>query len=417
VAETRILFRAGRAPFEPAEAVDCFKRNLIANNTGNLLFAQSVFRAIYNENTRIDCTYKVPTDPDRINAEYDAYVIPLANAFRPSFMAYLERLTSLVEKLTIPVVVVGVGAQTDLGLSMLQGTSPVDQVASKFVAAVLKRSASIGVRGEITREYLEKLGFKDVETIGCPSMYMTGGKLDVVKKVPSLQRDDPIAANLTPRMPPNVADLFRRTWKSYPELTYVAQDKADMELMMFGKPILTNKKGDAFPNRIAHPLLLENRTRLFIDPRTWMSMMRRQMLSFGTRIHGNVIALLAGTPAVVVAHDSRTLELAQFYRIPYIKSQDVNAETTVEELYESADFTEMVRGHEDRFRNFVAFLEKNGLRHNYGESGSTAAFDERLANAELAAPVVPITAMSKREQAMMLTFLHGNPDIAPATAP
>lgn len=416
MADTRILFRAGRAPFEPVEPLDCFKRNLIANNTGNLLFAQSVFRAIYNENTRIDCTYKVPSDADRINAEYDAYVIPLANAFRPSFMGYLEKLTSLIEKLTIPCVVVGVGAQTDLGLSMLQGKSAVDAVVSRFVSAVLDRSASIGVRGEITREYLEKLGFKDVETIGCPSMYMTGGELNIVKKVRSLQTDDPIATNLTPKMPPNVADLFRRSWKRFPGLTYVAQDKDDMELMMFGRPILTNKKGDAFPNRIVHPLLLENRTKLFIDPRTWMSMMRRQVLSFGTRIHGNVIALLAGTPAVVVAHDSRTLELAQFYRIPYIRSQDVTAETNLEDLYEAADYTDMIQGHAERFRNFVAFLDRNGLRHNYGKSGSTSAFDEKLANAEFAGPVGPITGMSRRDQAMMLTFLHGNPDIAPGRA-
>lgn len=404
--DTRILFRAGRRPFEPAEPIDCFRRNLIANNTGNLLFAQSVFRALYSESTAIDCTYGVPTDPGRINAEYDAYVIPLANAFRPSFMGYLERLTSLIEKLTIPCVVVGVGAQTDLDLSMLQDKSPVDEVVSRFVAAVLDRSSSIGVRGEITREYLKKLGFSSVETIGCPSMYMTGGQLNIVKKVRRIEKDDPIAANLTPRMPTNVADLFRSSWKSFPNLTYVAQDKSDMELMLFGRPIESNKKGDAFPNRITHPLLLEGRAKLFIDPRTWMSMMRKQMFSFGTRIHGNVIALLAGTPAVVVAHDSRTLELAQFYRIPYVRSQDVTADTSIEELYESADFNDLVSGHAERFQNFVAFLDRNGLRHNYTASGSTAAFDEQLAGAPLADPVVPITSMPKRDQAAMLTFLH-----------
>ncbi|AGS69543.1 hypothetical protein [Streptomyces collinus] len=48
----------------------------------------------------------------RINAEFDAFVVPLANAFRPSFENALKRLTRLITRLRIPVVVLGVGAQT-----------------------------------------------------------------------------------------------------------------------------------------------------------------------------------------------------------------------------------------------------------------------------------------------------------------
>ncbi|WP_410089573.1 polysaccharide pyruvyl transferase family protein, partial [Streptomyces sp. gb1(2016)] len=44
----------------------------------------------------------------------------------------------------------------------------------EFVTEVLNRSASIGVRGEFTEQYLKNMGFRDVEVIGCPSMFMNG---------------------------------------------------------------------------------------------------------------------------------------------------------------------------------------------------------------------------------------------------
>ena len=46
---------------------------------------------------------------ERWNAEYDMFLIPLANAFRTTFKKELKMLTDLVERLTIPCVVVGVG--------------------------------------------------------------------------------------------------------------------------------------------------------------------------------------------------------------------------------------------------------------------------------------------------------------------
>ena len=48
-----------------------------------------------------------PGDAERINERYDAYVIPLANAFRPSYEPTLVRLTQLIRRLRIPVVILG----------------------------------------------------------------------------------------------------------------------------------------------------------------------------------------------------------------------------------------------------------------------------------------------------------------------
>jgi polysaccharide pyruvyl transferase WcaK-like protein len=45
--------------------------------------------------------------------------------------------------------------------------------------------------------------------------------------------------------------------------------------------------------------------------------MAQQHFAFGTRIHGNVAGVLAGTPSVVLANDSRTVELSEYHGIPY----------------------------------------------------------------------------------------------------
>ncbi len=75
--------------------------------------------------------------------QFDAFVIPLANAFRPEFEHRLANLTSLVRGLTIPVVVVGVGAQAGLHDDM--PATGLDDTVKAFAAAVLDRSASVGV--------------------------------------------------------------------------------------------------------------------------------------------------------------------------------------------------------------------------------------------------------------------------------
>jgi hypothetical protein len=51
-----------------------------------------------------------PSAAREINERYDAYVIPLANAFRPGYETQLIQLTKLLRRLTIPVSILGVGA-------------------------------------------------------------------------------------------------------------------------------------------------------------------------------------------------------------------------------------------------------------------------------------------------------------------
>ena len=81
-------------------------------------------------------------------------------------------------------------------------------------------------------------------------------------------------------------------------------------------------------------LIKEGRVRLFYDIPVWSDFFQRENIDFsiGERIHGNLIALLNGVPAVVCPHDTRTRELAEFFEIPMV--EDVSSKRYIYEIYE-----------------------------------------------------------------------------------
>src|SRR5699024_5336539 len=118
---------------------------------------------------------------EEINRNYDCYVIPFADAFRPTFIPLLKKYTKLIKKLSIPVIIVGVGLRAPFEPKLNEGF-PFDNDVREFVSAVLEKSSMIGVRGQITADYLTRLGFeeeKDHTVIGCPSMYSFGSHLKI----------------------------------------------------------------------------------------------------------------------------------------------------------------------------------------------------------------------------------------------
>ncbi|GAB2484982.1 polysaccharide pyruvyl transferase family protein [Nocardiopsis aegyptia] len=394
----RILLRSGRSPFDPVPPEQVIQQNLIATNTGNLLFSDAVHKMLSTPDTEIvPNRYKVdPSDADRINDEYDAFVVPLANAFRPSFTRHLDDLSALIEKLRIPVVVFGVGGQagTDYGTDHL---APIEDKVRRFCSAVLERSPSIGVRGEFTERYLNGLGYSDVEVIGCPSMFMHGRELRVDRRTDTLDASARLAINVSydsGNIPGSVIGdglidrLADAALRRHPDLLYMAQELQDLELLYWGDVSEAAGTSSAAPLTRTHPLLREERTRLYYDSSTWIDALRDRDFAFGTRIHGNVAALLAGTPAVVLCHDSRTLELCRYFDIPHRLVSDLADETDLAglpaRLYEEADFSAMSAGHGERFDRLVSFMDRHGLDHVHRPGGDGgAAFESELKRVDL----------------------------------
>lgn len=376
---TRILFRTPKAPFEVHSAATTIERNLVASNAGNLVFLDAAWKVLSAPGVEItaDRLAMGPRDADRINEQFDVYVIPLANAFRKTYADALERTTQLVRRLRIPVVVLGVGAQGTVDYDFC-ALRPIERIVKAFMGAVLDRSPSVGARGEATLGYLEGLGFRDVDVIGCPSMFMWGDALRVERKVPALDARSRVAITISPyrrAMGPIALTALAR----YPHLTYVAQDLDTLSLLVDGIPLAGGTPDSPLPRHPDHPLFRERRTRFYIDPWSWFADLRHVDYVFGSRIHGAIASLVAGTPATVLAHDSRTLELARYFDLPHRLLRDVRHPLDPDDLYQEADFAALHAGHRERLTTFREFLERCRLDHVFAHDGAAAAFERQIA--------------------------------------
>lgn len=378
----RILLRSPKDPFEVVAPERVLDRNLIGTNAGNLIFLQAAWKILSPPGVEItpDRLQVNPADADEINERFDAYVIPLANAFRLSFEPILIRMTRLIERLRIPVVILGVGAQSNLRYE-LDRLLPIEPSVRAFVSAVLDRAPSIGVRGELTEAYLAGLGFRDVEVIGCPSMFLWGPDLHVAKRAARLDGDARVALNVSPyvrAMGPIVASHVER----YPNLAYIPQDLDTLHLLLWGESRKAAAETSDIPVHSSHPLFRDNRVRFYVEPWPWIADLRAFDFAFGTRIHGNIAAILAGTPAYVLAHDSRTLELVRYFGIPHRPMPQVPPDVDAADLYAEADYGELNAGHAARFATFLAYLEQHRLQHVFGDGDNGAAFDVRIARTD-----------------------------------
>lgn len=391
----RIYIRAGLSPLENLSPLQILKGNSIGDNVGNLIYAYSVFRSLMvDEDTEIVANhYKVnPKDAEKINEEYDCFVIPLADAFRKDFMPEMRRTTELIKKLTIPCVVIGVGLRAPFEPKLNQSFE-FDEDVREFVKAVLDKSAIVGVRGEITSDYLTKLGFRegiDHTVIGCPSMYMFGKDLKV--RDLNLTTDSIVSVNNSVMSPNNVQNFLERSMMQLPNHYYLPQRIDELRLLYAGTPYSHVQKRPTYPCTLDARLYAEDRVKFFNSAVTWIDFLSKVDLSFGARLHGNITAILAGAPALLIPHDARMRELTEYHNITHVWAKDIKEDTNLFDLVQKLDFKQVLNGHDKRFEHYVDFLNKNGLEHIFkdGVNPDEAPLDKKMKELDLYEPIKSI---------------------------
>ncbi len=406
---SRILMRSSLDPLTAMSNAQAVIRNVMNDNIGNMVFASSVARTLLIPECELTVTRTnrpfSKEEVQRINAAYDCFVIPLANAFRTSFEDELDILTGLVRRLKIPCIVVGVGVQAKAG-EKIDHDFPFDRSAQKFVSAVLEKSSIIGVRGEVTADYLKHLGFaeeRDFTVIGCPSMYMHGEALPFRDPAP-LTPQTRVSVNRKINIPAKVHQFIYDSSMRFEDAVFVPQGIDDLKLLLTGKPIDRKafpKIHATYPWRLDSEVCAAGKEIGITNVHSWMMYLQERDFSFGTRIHGSIMAVLSGTPAYIFAPDSRVTELAQYHNIPYMPAKDINEETDLFAIHEKTDFSRVKEGHRQRFDHYLDFLEANGLTHVFGEErvNRETRFDRIRAELDFPAPLKPLPYQSIQEQA------------------
>ena len=372
----RILMRGEKSPLEDLSVEEIIHYDRMGSNPGNMLFAHSVCRSVMvSDDTQIDVikTGKaVFTDSmvKKFNETYDIFIIPLANAFRFTFINELEIITNLVNRLSIPCVVIGCGIQ---GEKTKNDPAPLHKAVKNFMKAVLKKSSCIGIRGENTAKFLENLGFvrnKDFMVIGCPSMYLNGANLPVPEKIPfdEIERVS-VTARFTLWWSTHV--LLSNAINNFKDTYFLPQTTIELREIYLGLTPETYPTDyarkflplapDFYPYGRKSGLMKQGRILGFTNVYSWFDFLKTRQFAIGSRIHGTIAAVLSGVPAFVVVPDLRVEELAEFHNIPHISMEEISErpETTIRELYENTDFSQITIGHKERFENYVKFLELN----------------------------------------------------------
>ena len=378
----KIFIRSGISPADDFSISYCISEDIYGSNTGNLLYAHSIYRALMVDEgvTFWPNYYKIDLDrAEEINETCACFVIPLADAFRDDFVYELRNLTEMVKRLQIPCIVTGVGLKAPYEPDFSTSFSFDDDVRD-FVNAVLDKSAMLGLRGELTAQYLKNLGYreeKDFTVIGCPSMYLRGGSLTV--KDVTLTEHSRVCVNSSIRIPHEVNDFIMKNKERFSEAYFIPQQTSELRLAYTGAPYAGAVKYGNYPARITDPLFAGDRYKAFLDVKSWLAFLQKMDFSFGGRLHGNVAAALAGIPNLMIVSDARMRELSDYHGLAHVSMADMKEEDTIFDLAKRVDFKQVLKKQKPNFEHFKEFLKINGIDNIY-ERGleEEAPFDKLL---------------------------------------
>lgn len=334
----------------------------IGRNTGNYMFTEAMFRQLQGQVEPIGFGF----DPEVVNSEFDAVVIPAANWLNES--SDWTFLVEKIERLTVPVIMIGVGLQVSNESS---AEVRVHESALRLVRAVAERSTSISTRGDFTSDWLRKQGFREFVTTGCPSTYMKqvalsdgdGDGLVLQSTRYGATRSFAAANGLNEQ-------LFRLAAQHDIDMLYQSEPE-ELEALLLAA-------GAASLDKLADGLLADTyglksdadarayvarHGQAFVELDSWSRWIATKSGQFGTRLHGAILALNSGVPAVLAPHDSRTAEVARYAHIPtfnFDREQEITLSIVEEAILnaETADYYATRRVNQAVYQDF---LRANGL--------------------------------------------------------
>jgi hypothetical protein len=347
----------------------------LTSNKGNMLIGEGAARIFdcdrnYSAMLSIHVLYNHYQGSDDaigwINKNFDALVLPMANEIRPNL-----NHRSLVDALTevkIPIVVLGMGMQNDLGPDM----SELDPSTAELLHLLEEKAHIFGVRGFYTEAWLRSQGLKKPVAMGCPSMMLYPRNILSIKAPEggAAGKRFMTAGYLTPQ---SRRGLQLSRFFEGQDVSYVFQDeifafKSELADRRFFndatnqldaaalKPLMDAALGTDTPfRRYFH----------FDSVESWRQSYSWHDVFIGDRFHGAVAALQTGLPTAILHKDLRVKEMSEFFGIPNATMDEAHAMGLEAFLTKHLSGESIARFHQtyrERVRNFQSIAEAGGLR-------------------------------------------------------
>ena len=332
--------------------------NAPGRNFGNRLWFQGLMSEIdtgENEYIFLNDSQTV----DEINNSFDFIICPMANIFNPQYLQAIEDFAKIVSQLKIPFYIIACGIQAKNYDELDSLITNIGDASKRFMSAVYNCGGQFALRGNFTKEFFDRLGFPQAVVTGCPSLYQNGRNFKIERNADK---------SLKPAFNGNLR-LLSKLQKAYPNSLYFDQD--NFVRLIYDVNVATNidlrflYEFYRIYGTDAAQLLSEDRIKLIPDMKDWQSFLIEGEFdySFGSRIHGNIMSILSGVPATVVAMDSRTREMAEFFGIPCLVKNDNKPITNneFEEAYFTADYRVFNDKYTKNYDLFENFLKSNKI--------------------------------------------------------
>ena len=231
-----------------------------------------------------------------------------------------------------------------IGVQAKSGADSVDLGPNtlRLAKALSERAKLLSVRDEMTQNVLEAAGITNTVVTGCPSNFINGdpelGKkvaaraAELLKHVASWRDVKSLICEFSGGSAESGRVLKHklRLLDATPA-HYVLQAPTLLPFTLRETREIPSvyKSNSPFGNEHKRlEITLRSKCIHFSSINAWMDYARTCDLSFGMRIHGNMIPLQAGVPSVLISHDSRTSGLGSVMGIPNVSAENFTGEVS-----------------------------------------------------------------------------------------
>ncbi|MCW2275461.1 polysaccharide pyruvyl transferase family protein [Rhodoblastus acidophilus] len=341
-------------------------------NTGDVCVYESTLRLAGARSGAYDLNIDQPVDPKVVAMlkEAKSTIVLRGSNYLHENMEW-GPFADWLEALDLPVVACGVGAQAETERPV--DLSPQGLRVWKIIS---DHCHSIGVRGAFSAETLQRNGVKNVEIVGCPTIFRDrnrGLKLRHVEGGPkrvtfSVRREVDKNYALDP------AQFVETQKQVIARLDLVS----DLHLSCHGEPeekaffyraphqkdwALAKLTAEGWFDHVSGATLkrlYESKLYYYARPSDYDFYAPQFDAAIGYRVHAVLPALAVGVPSALFDYDTRSRELAQTFDLP-IYAPEQFMKMSLAEAFAPARFEKFAARFPERYDRMKAFFEKNGM--------------------------------------------------------
>ncbi len=342
----------------PAPPLAFLNPRLSTKNVGDYFIEDSAKRILrFDPDKSIDVDPRQPvTDEtiERINACHAAVILGTNLWYRDVSAPGRWTLDpEQLKKIHIPIIPLGVGTTRHQGED--NGFHPTSIAILKHLHDSCEQGS---VRDTRTLEALESAGIKNLAMTGCPTLFRSCQPEWQIKHKPTRR----LTLTVRKGQARNIRALARLLQSAGWDLTVAAQQEKDN---YFRRWIPLRQK--------PLPTIYEYRLE------TYLKLAEESYGAIGWRLHGNMLNLALGNPAIFFANCSRAASFCEAFELPcrWVEDRDVlpleHLEEAVRQLSDASTFDPFRKQYAAHYGTLRSFLDRNQLPHNLPEPTTNAA--------------------------------------------